>query len=156
MKIWEIVPAAPEHSAVIAANMREADKREVWASDSWLPLPAVSKSLAMSVEAWTCFVEGSPAFMWGVARQGNILADVGIPWLLGTDAISKVDREFIRQSRAYVDRMHRHFHRLENIVHAENTLSIRWLKWCGFSIEKEPVERNGEMFFPFWRVVECV
>lgn len=151
MKIVEIVQASPGHAAPIAENMREADKREIWASDRLLPLYALKQSVLMSRESWTCLVHGVPAFMWGVARKGCILSDVGIPWLLGTDAILEVRREFLRQSRAYVARMHRGFARLENIVHADNEMSIRWLKWCGFTIEKEPIERNGELFFPFWR-----
>lgn len=153
MKIVEIVQASPGHAAPIAENMREADKREIWASDRLLPLYALKQSVLMSRESWTCLVRGVPSFMWGVARKGCILSDVGVPWLLGTDAILDVRREFLRQSRAYVSRMHKGFARLENIVHAENTLSIRWLKWCGFTIENEPVKRNGELFFPFWREV---
>lgn len=151
MNIWEIVPASPEHSAIIAESMREADRREVWASDRWLPLYALTYSLSFSRIAWTCMVHGVPAFMWGVTFHGGMHSEVGVPWLLGTDAINEVSREFLKQSRAYVDRMQNGFTRLENIVHAENALSIRWLRWCGFTIEKEPIERNGEKFFPFWR-----
>lgn len=148
---WQIVPAAPGHAEPIAENMREADRREIWASDRLLPLCALKQSVLVSSVAWTCLVRGVPAFMWGVTRKGCILSDTGVPWLLGTDAILEVRGEFLKQSRAYVDRMQKGFARLENIVHAENALSIRWLRWCGFTIGKEPVERNGEKFFPFWR-----
>lgn len=156
MRIWEIVTAIPEHTAPIAANMREADRREVWASDRWLPLYALDRSLLSSHKAWTCLVRGVPAFTWGVAPRGSILSETGNPWLLGTDAIMEVRREFLKQSRAYVARMHDGFTRLENIVHVENKLSIRWLKWCGFTFGMELIERNGEQFFPFWREPACV
>lgn len=150
-KVWRIVQASPSHAAPIAENMREADRREIWASDRLLPLYALKQSVLLSNVAWTCLVHGVPAFMWGVARKGCILSDRGVPWMLGTDAVRDVSRDFLKQSRAYVEKMQNGYARLENIVHAENALSIRWLKWCGFTIEKEPIERNGEKFFPFWR-----
>ena len=157
MRIWEIVNADSAHIPAIAANMREADRREVWASHRHTPEQALRMSLVCSTVAWTCLVEGSPAFMWGVVRRGSIFSDVGVPWLLGTDAIFKVSREFLKQSRAYVDRMQEGFLRLENHVHSGNTLSIRWLRWCGFSIDMDiPELINDEDFYLFWRESVCV
>jgi hypothetical protein len=63
----------------------------------------------------------------------------------------QLHREFIRQCPAYVDRMQARFPRLENFVHAENRLSIRWLKWCGFIIDDVPELINDEDFYLFWR-----
>ena len=127
--------------------------REVWASGRLTPEEALHKSLAASQDAWCCEYQGVPALMWGVSRKGCILSDVGLPWLLGTDAIRAVQREFLRQSRSWVRRMHRDFERLENHVHAANKLSIRWLRWCGFVVEdKTPLLLNGEAFYKFWRV----
>jgi hypothetical protein len=151
MSIWEVIPAAPEHIPAIAADMREADKREVWASHRHSPAQALESALARSELAWTCLVHARPAFMWGVARQGSLISFVGAPWLLGTPDILTVLTEFLRQSPAYVDRMQERFPRLENFVHAENRLSIRWLQWCGFSVDDVPELINGEDFFLFWR-----
>lgn len=151
MSMWRIEPADDAHISFIADNMREADQREIWASSRHTPDVALRKSLELSALAWTCFVDGTPAFMWGVAGQGGILSEAGAPWLLGTDAIYKVSREFLRQSRAYVDRMQALFPRLENHVHAGNALSIRWLTWCGFTLDEAPVRINGEEFFMFRR-----
>ena len=153
MGAWKIVPAAPEHIASIAENMREADRREVWAGARHTPDEALRESLRHSELAWTCLVEGVPAFMWGVGRIGSLISVKGAPWLLGTDDVLKIHREFLRQSRAYVEQMHRRFPELENYVHAENKLSIRWLKWCGFTLDiVEPVNINNEVFFRFWRI----
>ena len=154
MSIWEILPAAPEHIPAIAADMREADRREVWASHRHSPAEALEHSLSRSELAWTCLVSGVPAFMWGVCRLGSLISFKGAPWLLGTPAITGVSREFLRQSPAYVARMQARFPRLENYVHAENRLSVRWLKWCGFILDDAPEVINGEPFFLFWRE-EC-
>ena len=155
MRIWEIVPAAPEHIQAIAADMRDDDVREVWASHRHCPLEALEMSLARSELAWTCLIEEVPAFMWGVARQGSMISLKGSPWLLGTNlffqAHRKLHREFLRQCPAYVGRMQERFPRLENYVHAKNTLSIRWLKYCGFALEEVPELINDEEFYLFWR-----
>jgi hypothetical protein len=154
--IWNIVPAAPEHIAAIAAGMREADRREVWASHRHTPEQALESGLARSELAWTCFVEGKPSFMWGVSRVGSLISITGAPWLLGTSAILKVRTEFLRQCPDYVARMQARFPRLENFVHAENRLSIRWLKWCGFTIDDMAEVINGEDFYLFRRDAECM
>ena len=154
MTIWRIEPARAEHIPPIAANMREAERHEVWASNRRTPEEALQQSLAASDRAWTCFVHGVPAFMWGVSQPGDIPPGNGNPWLLGTDAVYEVGREFLKQSRAYVDKLQEGFARLENRVHAGNELSILWLKWCGFTLDNEPETINGEQFYRFWRESE--
>lgn len=149
---WIIVPALPEHIPAIAGDMRAADRREVWASHRHTPEEALEMSLACSDLAWTCFVNTSPAFMWGAARHGSILSSTGHPWLLGTPRIYAVRREFLRQCPLYVNAMQEAFPLLENFVHAKNPASIRWLQWCGFTVEKDvPEIINDEDFYRFWR-----
>lgn len=151
MSAWRIIPAEAAHIAPIAAHMREADRREVMASHGHGPGEALAASLAHSDLAWTCLVDREPAFMWGAARAGSLLTLTGSPWLLGTPAIYKVRRAFLRHSRPYVELMQARFPRLENHVHAENRLSLRWLAWCGFTVEETPTLMGGEPFYFFWR-----
>lgn len=135
--------------------MREADRREAWASHRHAPEEALRESLSLSELAWTCLVEGLPAFMWGAGRKGSLISWTGAPWLLGTDSFFREDRElhreFLRRCPDYVARMQDRFPVLENFVHAENRLSIRWLKWCGFRLEEKPTPINGEDFYLFRR-----
>lgn len=151
MSAWRIITAEAAHIAPIAAHMREADRREVMASHGHSPDEALAASLERSDMAWTCLVDGEPAFMWGAARQGSLLTLTGSPWLLATPAIYTVRRAFLRRSRSYVERMQARFPRLENYVHAANRLSLRWLAWCGFTLADAPTLRGGEPFFFFWR-----
>ncbi|MBE6441468.1 MAG: hypothetical protein E7022_03930 [Desulfovibrio desulfuricans] len=151
---WRIEDARPEHIAAIAAAMRPADMREVWASHRHTPAQALTFSLQRSELAWTCIIDDMPAFMWGAARNGSLITYRGAPWLLGTSAISerRVILEFLRQCPAYVERMQARFPRLENYVHARNRLSVRWLRWLGFTVETAaPVVLHDEPFFVFWR-----
>lgn len=151
MSVWRIIPADAAHIAPIAADMREADRREVWASHRHEPEQALAASLERSDLAWTCLVDDVPAFMWGAARQGSLISRTGAPWLLGTEGLYAVRREFLKQSRFYVGMMQSRFSRLENYVHAKNALSMRWLKWCGFTVENGATLINGEPFYLFWR-----
>jgi GNAT superfamily N-acetyltransferase len=156
MRIWDVLPALPEHIPAIAADMRAADVREVWASHRHRPAEALTYALGRSELAWTCTISGTPAFMWGVGRLGSMISVKGAPWLLGTNLFFKahrqLHREFLRQCPAYVDMMQARFPRLENCVHVENRLSIRWLKWCGFTVDMDVPEMiNGEEFFRFWK-----
>lgn len=91
--------------------------------------------------------------MWGAARRGSILSGTGVPWVLAMDTLLGVKRDFLRQSRIYVAPMQEKFPLLENFVHADNALAIRWLRWCGFTVAGEPEVINGERFFRFWREI---
>jgi hypothetical protein len=150
MSRWRIEQSRPEHIPDIAANMREADKREVWAFARQTPEEALRISLSRSIVAWTGIIDERPELMWG-ATSPTLLSSTGTPWMLGTDAYREFTRDFLRCSRFFVRRMLTLFTRLENYVHAENADAIRWLRWCGFGFDWEPVQFNGENFHRFWR-----
>jgi hypothetical protein len=130
--------------------MRDADRREVWASHRHSPEQALRYSLSRSLVAWTGIIRERPELMWGAAAA-SLFSSTGNPWMLGTDAYVEFARQFLLHSRKYVRHMLTLYDRLENYVHAENALAIRWLRWCGFGFDPEPVQFNGENFFRFWR-----
>lgn len=155
---WRIEDARPEHIPAIAEDMRPGDAREVWASHRFTPMQALADALGRSPVAWTCIIDERPAFMWGAARVGSLMSQVGAPWLLATPVMDqrRVTLEFLRQCPAYVARMQACFPRLENIVHAKHRSAVRWLRWLGFTFGKETVTRNGEDFLPFWKGAACL
>lgn len=146
MKI-EIVPARASHVRPIADRMRQADRDEVAASSGSSPLHALSYSFRKSHYRWTVLMDGQPEIMFGVGDV-SILGGVGAPWLLATDAVNKVTREFIRQSRPLVRQLSARYDVLRNMVDLRNTVSIRWLEWLGFKFF-EPIEHNGHLFMIF-------
>ena len=155
---YTIEPATHDHVPHLAAHLRLADRLEVRASHGHTPEEALRDSLDCSAKAWTLLVENAgfshflPAAMWGVAPAGGPLSFTGRPWLLATPALHAVDRQFIRQSRHYVAAMQAAFPRLENWCYAGNALSLRWLTWCGFTVERDkPVSFRGEPFYFFWK-----
>lgn len=100
-----------------------------------------------------CFVGmigDDPVLAFGCAPQ-SILSFSGVPWMLASERISEVKFKVVKQSRGFIKGFLRNYGVLENFVHAENKISIKWLEWCGFNIgNPEPIGRHGELFHHFW------
>ncbi|MHB0785575.1 phage protein Gp13 family protein [Bradyrhizobium sp. 5.13L] len=127
--------------------MRKADRDEIAAASGKSPAEALAFSLRKSSQAWTAIIDGRPEVMFGVADL-NILAGVGAPWLLGTDAIDRHFRQFLRRSVSWRDQLLRRYPVLRNFVDDRNVVSIRWLRWLGFRFT-DPVTFRGYAFRAF-------
>jgi hypothetical protein len=146
----KVVDAKAEHVWHIAAHMREADRMEVEATGKDNPFDAVNLSYKMSRKAWTAIVDDEPIMMFGVSPISE-LSGLGSPWLLGTDGVLKVKRQFIRECRGCLEDMISLYPRLINSVDVRNEVSIRWLHWLGFEFyEPISIGANGELFYPFY------
>jgi hypothetical protein len=87
--------------------------------------------------------------MFGVADL-NILTGLGAPWLLGTDAVDRNYRQFLRRSLSWREQLSQRYDVLRNFVDDRNEVSKRWLEWMGFTLfDPIPVGVNGEMFRMF-------
>lgn len=133
----------------LAANMRAIDQLECAVAHGHSPLEALESSIDHS--AWTkvCEVDGDVQCLFGVGAF-SLLSDDGTPWFLGRAGVERHARQFVLHSKRYVEEMHADYERLANIVHADNALSIRWLKWLGFQFD-EGVCVRGHTFLPFHR-----
>ena len=60
--------------------------------------------------------------------------DIGVAWLIGTDALENNAVAFLRHSCCYFSIMKNGYSHLHNRVHAENGAAIRWLAWLGFAL----------------------
>lgn len=138
-----VVPARLRHVAPIAARMRPADRDEVFAASGKSPADALVYSLRKSSVAWTAMVDGRPELMFGVGDV-NVLAGVGAPWLLGTDAVEQHYRVFLRGSRRWLEQLLLRYAVLRNFVDDRNATSIRWLRWLGFELSDPVVLRDHE------------
>lgn len=142
---------APTLEAIqfIADNMREADVAEVWASGRYTPLEALEVSVKNSKKSAVAYVDDVPLVIFGVVSRG-FLSDVGVPWMLSVTQSMKYKRQFFELSPQVVDDMLNVCPKLVNRVHTKNKLSIRWLKWLGFTIEDpKPIKATGELFHKF-------
>lgn len=151
MENTKVVPATQDLVDYLKGKLREDDKREVWAMSGRSADEALQAGFRLSEMCWIGMWNDEPVTCFGV-RRPSILSDLGIPWLLGTDKIRCVKSAFVKNSIIYVRLMAERFKDLENYVDARNTLSIKWLGWCGFEVEKTPIPYGHEkvLFHKFW------
>jgi len=141
----------PNEAAIqsIAADMRQADIDEVWASNHHTPLEALNVGWETSKSAVIVAVNDEPCVMIGLVKR-DILSDIGTPWLLGTNNALKYKRHFIKQVPDVISEMLTVCSKLCNYVHVNNTISINWLKRIGFTIDSaEPYGYEKELFHRF-------
>jgi len=132
----------------IADRMRNADKKEIWASNNIAPLEALIKGLDNSVYCRTV-ENGRAILMFGVAPE-DILGNRAAVWMLSTDDLDNIKIHFLRNCRKYVDEMLEYYEYLENYVDCENTKCIQWLKFLGANIdEPAPYGVEGKLFRHF-------
>ena len=149
MASTEIRAARMEDVPGIAARMREADRRELWASSLSTPEDALARSLEHSAMAWTAEIDGEPEIMFGVAPM-SLLGHNGSAWLLATPELVKIARFFVVKSRIYVRRMLEVFPVVINFVDQRNAVSLRWLRWLGARFDApRPHGALGLPFVPF-------
>lgn len=135
----EIRDAIVQDILHIGKHMREADKREIWASHRQTSASVVM-ACYLQKECLCALIDGDPAVLFGCNN--------GVPWMLATDDIKKIGVQFILGSRDYVMRWLEQYKVLTNYVHADNQVSICWLKWLGFNM-METVLVNNEKFIRF-------
>ena len=147
----EVIPSQPEHVEPIARRMRFTDAMEVYFSGRHTPSSALSGSRQVG-ESRTALMDGVPFLMFGVSSF--LMSDFGRPWMLATNDIQKVTRQFIRECAFHLDEVSQGIQRMENHVYARNEVSIRWLQWLGFQIEDaRPYGPFGQPFRRFWKNV---
>lgn len=148
MAVVELVPATLEHAASIAARLRQSDRDELAASGFGDVAATVANGVITSPRSWVLCVDGVPEAIAGVSPV-SLLGSLGSPWMVATDVMEAHQRAFLRVSRPVVKEMTRLYGVLVNYVDDRNTVSIRWLKWCGFEMG-EPVA-YGPFGMPFRR-----
>jgi hypothetical protein len=142
-------PARFEDCRDMADRMREQDAKEVMASNGLDPLRSLQVSFNSSAECHTIIHEdGSIVGMFGVADCKAF----GSPWLLGTDKLIDTRAEFIPQAKQWVEKINNDYPLLLNYVHAENTVSKRWLKSLGFKFI-DLIKEHGVGRQPFYQFV---
>jgi hypothetical protein len=128
-------------AAVLAPRLRAADLAEIAAGTGRPPFEVLVSGVEAGCEA--AVIDGRVEALYGCAG--------GVPWLLGSDTLSRHPWALLRPGRALVAEWLRMYGWLRNYVHAEHRESLRWLAWLGFTVEEpRPVGVRGEMFHLFW------
>jgi hypothetical protein len=146
----EIVVADYCHIPIIAANVRDADRQELYDFCQLLPLEAIEQSFDAAAAVWTGMIDDIPMCMFGVTDAVD-RPGVGIPWLITTVDIEQYSLTFLKHCRPVVASMKKEFKLLENYVAVNNILAITWLKWLGFKFGcEEEIGPFNKPFIKFW------
>lgn len=144
----QIVPATAEHIEAMLPYVRQADVNEFLATNGWGPRRVLETGLRTSTFCCAGLVNGEVVTIFGVA-PASMIGGSGIPWLVGTDALEKYQRTFLRRCGKVVNAMLTVYPYLENYIDARNHVARAWLNWLGFTIE-EP-KPYGIQRLPFHR-----
>ena len=127
-------------------ELREADKREIWASHHRTPEQALTEGFKESVVCLTVEMNGKAIAMVGIVAR-TILGRTASIWMLASSEIEKIKKVTIRHSRKFIDMFLEYYPYLENWVSCENIKSIEWLKRIGATIEEpKPYGIEGKPF----------
>lgn len=138
----------------IAMNLRKKDFDEVYATTGESPHLAIDTGWILSSRKWIILnKQGKGVAIMGVVTY-ETLSDIGIPWLLGTKGLDKIKRFFLKICKPVIEEMKKGFEMLVNFVDARYEKAVRWLDWCGFTIDD--VVPYGTFDLPFHRFyMEC-
>ena len=142
-----IVPSTADHCAMLAANMRHEDAEEVRAFGE-SRIRAVNRAFRSGIMCRTAFVDGELAAMWGIG--GNLLSNVGHPWLLTTPVCERVKVTYVKVGKAQLADMLALRPVLIDYVAAKYTRAIGFLKLLGFTVgDPAPLGRRNGLFCKF-------
>lgn len=140
----------PADTTELATNLRTQDRDELLAAGHEDFAAIIAESVARSAWAVTARVDGRLAAIFGVSVAGTLLAPYGVPWMLGTDEVTRSRRALIQHAPRYISEMLRAYPTLRNLVHARNTVALGWLRRVGFTIGPAvPHPATGEPFHVF-------
>ncbi len=145
---YEVAPTTLRDITCLAPRLRKQDADEIYALRGMQPLEALTECYRSSHRCITARFNGNAYAMFGTVRVDDDHANI---WLLGSHEIKHHRREFLKQSRRWLDELHAEFVTLSNHVDARNTEHIRWIRWLGFNVDEGPVSigHEGRPFYYF-------
>lgn len=134
----------PGDEKALLANMRKKDIEECKAF-GMSPGRALRNSMNSSLYSKSVWMDGKIIAMIGLS--GNVISEVGCPWMLTGNGIEKVPFTFAKVAIKELDEMHKYKPVLSNFVQADYHEAVRFLSAVGFSIASpRQVGKNGVLF----------
>ena len=139
-RIIKIVPGELKHAEELIENMNRDCVLECKAL-GMTPEQAVMDAFKRSDEIYTGLTDDRVGAMFGVVPF-VMLGNTGRPWMLSTELTAKEWLYTARASKKFIHHILNKYERLENAVDYRYKLSIRWLKWLGFTVERPIINRS--------------
>ena len=149
---YYIRPSKKDDCYNLSKTLRQGDVQEIFASSGSNPVQALVKAyLCSSTHCYSLMLDGEVVGMFGIHE---INRNVGTPWLMGSDDLTKYKIEFYRLSKEYLNTFMDEYNVLFNYVDKRNWQSIRWLKGLGFQFTKL-VSEYGYEKKPFYEFIKA-
>lgn len=132
-----IVAGRPGHADTIVGNLRAADFDELFAATGMDPDDVLLESWRKSDRRWSIIRRREVIGVFGLIPL-TLLGKIGVPWLLGTNALDDIKVSIVKQARGVVDYMLSLYPVLANFTDVEHYQSHRLLGYLGFRIDLEP------------------
>lgn len=139
----------------LAQRLRLEDMAEIAAATGEKPVVALGRGFADSTPCYTAEFRGKPAAMFGIIPSDLEFARFGSIWLLGTDEIGVFRKQFMRQSRAWIDRLSEGYDCIGNVVDARNLRHVLWLRRMEFHFLRK-IPHYGKLGLPFYEFTKVV
>jgi hypothetical protein len=127
----------------VAKNLRAQDFDEVFDATGKVPFGSIVEDWIMSSRRWIVLNKYNKAVAVLGVRPKTMFSDIGIPWLLGTKGLDKMKKFFVKYSKMIIEEIKKGFKLLLNFVDKRYLKAVRWLRWCGFTIEEAMPYNNG-------------
>jgi len=130
-------------------HVRSEDVAEINALDGSTIRSSLEETpdLLNNSQVWE--VNGKPVALFGVTPMRGPMK-VGVIWLIATDELHKYTTKFARYCKEVLIKIIKGYGYVFNYIHAENKVSIEWLKWLGFKIQDGiPLGHEGAIFHKF-------
>lgn len=153
-----VIPATQEHCDYIAANLREIDRKEIWASSGFMPQQALNYSLKTCPVSYAAInpKTNNPVLIFGVGKKQSIISDKRCIWMLATDEIYSIKTTFLKECNSYINQIGAGS-KVFNYVIEGNDVTLKWLHWLGFTIIKpKPHGLIGKNFHYVEKDLSCV
>jgi hypothetical protein len=124
-------------------------------------------SMGLSAEEALVYTLESSKYKWVIIHNDKIEAvfgisevspEIGLMWEVSTDAINNFKKSFLQISKQGVQEAQELYPILMNFVSENNTTTIKWLKYLGFTIEydRRVILADGDtIFYRFYRTKGC-
>ena len=149
------------HVSEMAPNVRECDRREIWAQSHMEPGPALAESVFRltsesphPVESHACLLDGEVVAMFGIVDVSETAGvKTAILWMIGTDKIYDNADLFHEHTAQWLAYYRSRFEHIYNWVDSRNTAAVKWIESVGFEVRvPAPYGPDGVPFHYFeWR-----
>ena len=138
--------AVPSDAIRLYKELRVDDMLEIIGLDHH-PWTAVEYSVKAADKAFSVTtLDDDLICVFGVTKTH--VDSVGCAWMLGTDRIRSIRRDFIRNCGEWANEMMGDYRCLINVVSVSNKISMRWLKWMGAEFLREQPKGYLEFMIP--------